>query len=210
MYSVSQQDLRAFLLVIGLEQMLLCMLMQQSSRCLPQHGQPPNVDAIYVDRGRSLLLELKTQDLFHHDDNHSLLPSLLSADMALASRFNRSSSKHSISASQHSSPFLSGKRKLSDSSDFKSSLAMKFGSSTDVSAAGGGGGGDDGSDSDGETPDGTGSGGGGSKKIHRRSHSMLQLKPNFRHRKMTIRSTDSFSGKVQAIKTPCPPYTYVT
>ena len=183
---------RHFLLIVGLEQTLLCMLMQQVTA--PSNGHAPNsytpsLDAVYVDRGRALLLDLRAQDLLNQDfRDSSLLPALISADIALRSVFRRSSKPLLSVVSQHSvhSPPSARVRKHSDPFGIRSSSSK--GSESDEDEE--------------EGPHLVGS---------RRSHSMLHLKPNFRQRKVRSQRGDfPSSGDLRTSKkgitTPRPPY----
>jgi hypothetical protein len=171
---------REFLLAVGLEQTLLCMLMQQfSTPSLPIPGHlSPTVDAVYVDRGRALLLELRAQDLLNLDDmGANPLPSLASADSAVSSVFRRTSRQLVTSVSQRTKG-----RKLSDSF------------SIGINSV------DNGSDSD-EEVDGANC---------RRTQSMLHLKQNFRQRKAQQIATKNISLELASKKIvagPRPPYT---
>lgn len=175
-----------FLLAVGLEQTLLCMLMQQVSAPSVSDGNlSPSVDAVYVDRGRALLLELRAQDLLNLEGTESgSLPALGSADVAVHSVFRRSSRPLVTSASHQAT---SRSRKMSD----------PFGLNRNTI---------DGSDS--EEEDGVGVGG-----ARRRSQSMLHLKPSFRQRKAQKAASKGFSSSSgellgrKNIATPRPPYT---
>lgn len=184
---------RHFLLIVGLEQTLLCMLMQQVTAPSNSHtpsSHAPSLDAVYVDRGRALLLDLRAQDLLNQDfRDSSLLPALISADIALRSVFRRSSkpllsvvSQHSV----HSPPSSSRVRKHSDPFGFRASSSK--GSESDEE----------------EGPE------SGHLDRSRRSHSMLHLKPSFRQRKRSQRGDSPSSGDLRTSKkgitTPRPPY----
>lgn len=166
------------------------MLMQQvSAPSLPDSDMPPSVDAVYVDRGRALLLELRAQDLLNLEGTESSpLPTLTSADVVVHSVFRRSSRQLLSSASHHSSPMPSRSRKLSD----------PFGITRNIIDAG--------SDSEEE-----GVAVGGAHR--RRSQSMLNLKPIFRQRKAQrgMARGSSLGGTELSIKrsvsAPRPPYT---
>ena len=54
---------RHFILIVGLEHVFICMVMEVTHP-FDDHT-PPSVDAVYVDRARSLILELTAQDLFN-------------------------------------------------------------------------------------------------------------------------------------------------
>lgn len=168
------------------------MLMQQvSAPLLPSAAQDlsPSVDAVYVDRGRALLLELRAQDLLNLDDAETTpLPNLISADLAVHSLFRRSSR-----------PLVASLSSLTPS---KKKLVDPFGIGAKGSI-------DDGSDSEEE---------GvvvGSRANHtRRTQSMLHLKPHFRQRKgqqaAVAKGSSAGSGEVASKKnvaTPRPPYT---
>ena len=168
------------------------MLMQQLHSAPGQQlHQSPSVDAVYVDRGRALLLELRAQDLLSADSlDITSLPSVSSADVALSSLFRRSSSKPLLhSVSQHNSPVVGRSRKLSDP------FSVKLGRMGQ------------GSDSEEEEEGGLG----GRGAFERRSHSMLHLKTSFRKRKPKFASSSSVeltsrkpSGKIPH---PLAPYT---
>lgn len=180
---------RMFLLVVGLEQTLLCMLMEQV--VLDSSSQPPSVDAVYVDRGRALLLDLRAQDLLNQDTS-SALPSLISADAALSSAFRRLSRPLISSVSQHSSLVPDKPRKLSDPFGIKLSK-----SSIDVVG------------SESEEEDSVVGGSGHPRSL--RSRSMLHLRPSFRQRRkrtVTVSHADGPSKKNP--KAPRPPHTYAT
>ena len=59
----SPHDGRTFLLIVGLEHTLVCMLMQQMMLHPSGEVAPPTIDAVYVDRARSLISELKAEEL---------------------------------------------------------------------------------------------------------------------------------------------------
>ena len=59
----SPHDGRTFLLIVGLEHTLVCMLMQQMKLHPSGEVAPPTIDAVYVDRARSLISELKAEEL---------------------------------------------------------------------------------------------------------------------------------------------------
>ena len=63
---------RTFLLIVGLERTLVCMLMQQMKLHPSGEVTPPTIDAVYVDRARSLIMELKAQDLLAECDGRSV------------------------------------------------------------------------------------------------------------------------------------------
>ncbi len=175
---LEQQDIggsgcRMFLLVVGLEQMLLCMLMQESLPPPPdQFLHMPSVDAVYIDRGRALLVQLKAQDLFMQDfEGISALPSIQTADSALSSMTTKLASLLKRSSSQRSSPFIS--KKLSDSLGIRSSVVNRSFSVRSSNAKTGG------SDSDNEGLPTKGS------ASPQRSHSMLHQKRTFRKRKLS-------------------------
>ena len=109
---------RLFLLVVGLDQMLLCMLMQDMLPPPPGHAQfrhTPSVDAMYVDRGRALLVQLKAQDLFLQDfEEISSLPSVQMADSALSPISSKLTAQVKRSSSHRSSPLISHRKKNSD------------------------------------------------------------------------------------------------
>lgn len=65
-------DGRTFLLVVGLEYTLVCMLMQQMKLHPSGEVTPPTIDAVYVDRARSLIMELKAEDLLAECDGRSV------------------------------------------------------------------------------------------------------------------------------------------
>ena len=65
-------DGRTFLLIVGLEHTLVCMLMQQMKLHPSGEVTPPTIDAVYVDRARSLIMELKAQDLLAECDGRSV------------------------------------------------------------------------------------------------------------------------------------------
>ena len=191
----SKRIKREFLLAIGLEQTLLCMLMQQVSvPSLPNvaHHPSPSVDAVYVDRGRALLLDLRAQDLLNLDEAETTpLPSLVSADLAVHSLFRRSSRPLVTSLSQHS--LAPSKKKMAD----------PFGISSKSNV-------DNGSDSEEE-----GVVIGGRANHTRRTQSMLHLKPHFRQRKahqvVVAKGSSAGGGGESASKkniaAPRPPYT---
>ena len=54
---------RTFLLIVGLEHTLVCLLMQQMELHPSGEVAPPTIDAVYVDRARSLISELKAEEL---------------------------------------------------------------------------------------------------------------------------------------------------
>lgn len=163
------------------------MLMQQvSAPSLPDTSLSLSVDAVYVDRGRALLLELRTQDLLNVESlEASPLPTLASADSAVHSLFRRSSQQLVTSASQRGSLTPAKGRKLSD----------PFGISRNNI--------DEGSDSE---DDGVVVG----RANRRRTQSMLHLKPHFRQRKAATKGSSSGSGELAGrknIAAPRPPYT---
>ena len=168
MYHMINQPIRMFLLVIGMDQTLLCMLMQLISH-QSDNSRCPSLDPMYVSKGRSLLYELRMQDLFNPDlGQNTPLPSLLSADVALASHLARSNRQLSSSRSYHSSPITSNRvRKLSDP------VFPRFNSARKLSFEAG-------SDSDDED---NAAGSIQKSSGHVRSHSMLHLKTSFRQRK---------------------------
>lgn len=183
---------RTFLLIVGLEQTLLCVLMQQVSTQLPSaEHQLPSVDAVYVDRARALLLELRAQDLLNLDQDCSTpLPSLVSADAMLSSVFRRSSKGLVHSVSQHGIAATSSKpRKLSDSVNpwLLNTRPTKLSDSEED-----------------ESP-----GEGAFSRSNRRSHSMLHLKTSFRKRKAeqskSVSSVEQTTSKTT--KPPRPPFT---
>ena len=198
---------RSFLLAVGMEQTLLCMLMlQRVSNPQPGIVAPPSVDAVYVDRGRALLLELRAQDLLNPDNTAegeatAPLPALISADVALRSLFRRSSQQLvTQSASHHGLPASGHQRKLSDPL-----FTISTNSVVDVGGGRGGGGGGGGSDSEEE----------GGASMPRRSQSMLHLKPSFRQRRLkrakggslgASRAPSSASSS-KTVAVPRPPYT---
>lgn len=177
------QECRVFLLVVGLEQMLLCMLMQEGTHPPPGPAHSmhmPSVDAAYIDRGRALLLELRAQDLFSCEfEEKSSLPSLQSADSLLASLSTRLTRRLQL-MSQHSRSGTASSRKLSDPSGmhFLSQEAPgdKFSGTDDDDVLG--------------VPDWS-----GSSSPHR-SHSMLHLKRTFRQRKLTPTQQQKALGSI--------------
>lgn len=180
---------RHFLLIVGLEQTLLCMLMQQVTAPLNGHApssHAPILDAVYVDRGRALLLDLRAQDLLNQDfRDSSQLPALISADIALRSVFRHSSKPLLSVVSQHSVHIRV--RKHSD--PFGIRTASSKGSESDEE----------------EGPE------SGHFDRPRRSHNMLQLKPSFRQRKVRSQRGDSPSSgdlhtSKKGITSPRPPY----
>ena len=68
----SPHDGRTFLLVVGLEHTLVCMLMQQMKLHPSGEVTPPTIDAVYVDRARGLIMELKAQDLLAECEGRSV------------------------------------------------------------------------------------------------------------------------------------------
>ena len=64
----SPHDGRTFLLVVGLDHTLVCMLMMQTELHPSGEVAPPTIDAVYVDRARSLIMELQAQDLLAECD----------------------------------------------------------------------------------------------------------------------------------------------
>ena len=68
----SPHDGRTFLLIVGLEHTLVCMLMQQMKLHPSGEVTPPTIDAVYVDRARSLIMELKAEDLLAECDGRSV------------------------------------------------------------------------------------------------------------------------------------------
>ena len=70
-------DGRTFLLIVGLEHTLVCMLMQQMKLHPSGDVAPPTIDAVYVDRARSLIMELKAEDLLAECDGRSVQVILL-------------------------------------------------------------------------------------------------------------------------------------
>lgn len=164
------------------------MLMRQGS--LVDSDLFPGVDAVYVDRGRGLLLDLRAQDLLNQDTGDSApLPALVSADVALHSVFRRSSRPLVVSASHlgNLAAAAGGNRKLPS---FVATGRNSF---------------DGGSDSDDEAPPIGGT---------RRTQSMLHLKPHFRQRKAQRdvargASLDSGEGgsRKSTMATPRQPYT---
>ena len=184
---------RTFLLITGLEQMLLCMLLQQTTPPpSPQGGSCPSVDAVYVDRGRSLLLELRAQDFLNQDlGETSPFPSLLSADIALASLFTHSSKQPT---SHHNSPISSRTRKLSDPL-----FGIRFGSTRSLSTTEGVAAASDSDDDD-------------AIAGPLRSHSVIYLKPSFRKRKFqhlysNLYTGDTEKGYKRTIKSTRPAHT---
>lgn len=164
------------------------MLMQQvAAPSMSDSNLSPSVDAVYVDRGRALLLELRAQDLLNLEGSEAgPLPSLSSADVAVHSVFRRTSRPLVSSVSQLAT---SRSRKISD----------PFGINRNTM---------DGSDSEEEekfVPVGKG--------LRRRSQSMLHLKPNFRQRKpqkAVSKGLSSSSGELagrKKVAAPRPPYT---
>lgn len=184
-YSASQ-ECRVFLLVVGLEQMLLCMLMQESTPHPLDHSysmQMPSVDVVYIDRGRALLLELRAQDLLSRDfEEISSLPSLQSADSALACLSTHLTRQLLRSSSQHSSSAVNT-RKLSDP------FGVRF-----LSV---GGPGDRVAISDSDDDDVLGVASDWPSSIAHRSHSMLHLKRPFRQRKTTMQRKAVGSSMLQ-------------
>ena len=169
--------------------MLLCMLMQQQPLHHSRMNHPPNVDAVYVDRGRALLLELRAQDLLNRDLEHfSSIPCLLSADTALSSLFTRSSRPPVATSSQrdHVSPKKS--RKATDPI-----FGVRFNSARRLSI--------EGSESDDEV--------GGSSEKPFRTQSMVHVKPSFRQRKIhhSHSLTGAFSDSKKVVKALRPAYT---
>lgn len=197
MYHLYQQPHppRIFLLVVGVEQTLLCMLMQQvAAHFLPDPRSSPSVDAVYVDRGRTLLLELRAQDLLGMDSGDSTpFPSLVSADAALSSVFRRSSKPLVSSVSQYSSPVFKSKK-----------MSEPFGIKFDRPSF------DRESDSEEEEEE-----DGPMASTHgfpHRSHSLLHLKRNFHQRRahQSLRKGSASSlerGSGSQNKTPRLPYT---
>ena len=182
-YSSMSQDRRVFLLVVGLEQMLLCMLMQGSTQPPSGHAHSmhmPSVDAVYIDRGRALLMELRAQDLLSCDfEAMSSLPSLQSADLALFSLSTHLTRQ--LQSLQRSSSVTVRERELSDPPSILLSQEEKFVRSSDNHELGV-----------------------SSSSLPRRTHSMLHLKRPFRQRKvkatqrwMTLSSSTSSSGALQ-------------
>lgn len=68
----SPHDGRTFLLVVGLEHTLVCMLMQQMKLHPSGEVAPPTIDAVYVDRARSLISELKAEELLAECEGRSV------------------------------------------------------------------------------------------------------------------------------------------
>ena len=175
MYS-SMTECRVFILVVGLERTLLCMLMQENTPPLLGHASSmhvPSVDAVYIDRGRALLLELKAQDLLSCNlEAISSIPSLQCADSTLISLSTHLKSQWIPSASPQHSPSTSFRnRKFSDPSG--GYYQAEPGAS----------------DSEEDLPD-TGSDWSSSPSPHR-SHSMLHLKRPLRQKKLTPRQRRS-------------------
>lgn len=179
---------RTFLLAVGLEQTLLCMLMQQvSAPSVSDVSISSSVDAVYVDRGRALLLDLRAQDLLNLESTESgSLPALSSADVAVHSVFRRTSLPLVTSVS---SLTTSRSRKVSD----------PFGLNKDSVEV-----------SDSEEEEGVAVVTG---RLRRRSQSMLYLKPHFRQRKPPQKvvskgfsSSRELSGR-KNVAAPRPPYT---
>lgn len=65
-------DGRTFLLIVGLEHTLVSMLMQEMKLHPSGEVTPPTIDAVYVDRARSLIMELKAEDLLAECDGRSV------------------------------------------------------------------------------------------------------------------------------------------
>ena len=167
-------------------------------------NEVPNVDAIYVDRGRSLLLDLRTQDVFNQSDS-TPLPSLISADIALSSAFRRSSQQLLLSSFTNSTQHKpKPARKLSDSFSGQVGRPSRQLNRTSLSVDGG-----EASDSEEEVDSGLMMMGGSGK----RSYSMLHLTQSFRQRRDSYQQsslkafTADITSSKKGIKKPRPPYT---
>lgn len=174
----------------------MCMMMEQVTAHQHQLYQPPNVDAVYVDRGRSLLLELRAQDLLNQDSLHSTpLPSVVSADMALSSLFRRSKKPILHSMSQHSSPALTRTKRLTETVG-GGAVGIKLSKSTSFDRI-------QGSDSEEE-----GEGEEDQVVFERRSHSMLHLKSSFRKRRkaQSHKMSSNLEQVLQKSRETRPPY----
>lgn len=195
---VESEGRRTFLLIVGLEQILLCMLMRVTAfHSADTRDHVPSVDAVYVDRGRSLLLGLRAQDLFNqYDSPCTSLPGLISADIALTSAFRRSS--------QQFLAFSSNRTQLKSKST-RNSFSELSRPCIFVDGGGGGGEGVGGSESEEEVDV-----GGIGKRL--RSQSMLHLKQSFRQRRTSqqrLAPSKLFTAELASkkIKKPRPPYT---
>jgi len=174
---------RVFLLVVGLDKMLLCMLMRETLPPPPGHvhlRHTPSVDAMYVDRGRALLVQLKAQDLFLQDfEEISSLPSIQMADSALFSVSGKLTAQVKRSSSHRSSPLISRKKKNSDPLSLRNlSVNRSFSVRSSTHKL---------NESDSEGDDKASK----SSSSPHRSHSMLHQRRTFRKRKLSAGSQSS-------------------